>query len=267
MAGLSISRAWEESKAILDRDGRLFASVAFALIVFPQTIANLAIPSSPQDISAIAWWVFGMAVLIGFCAQIALNRLAVGPSTTVGSAIGRAIIRMPAFVAVALLWLVAMVIILIVVAMILGAAGLMAPPGVGQEPPMSMVALVFIITVFGYAILQLAIPVAAMETGGPLHLINRSWILGRKAYLRLLVFVMLNVVGLIVSHLAGQFVVGSAVSALLGPPAAGSFSALVISLIAAMIQAGFAVLFAVMLARIYVQLSGRGEVTVPISGT
>ena len=38
MRRLSISRAWEETKSVIARDGRLLVSVALALVVLPQTI-------------------------------------------------------------------------------------------------------------------------------------------------------------------------------------------------------------------------------------
>ena len=40
MSKLSLSRAWEETMAVLARDGRLFAAVALALFVLPGLIVN-----------------------------------------------------------------------------------------------------------------------------------------------------------------------------------------------------------------------------------
>jgi hypothetical protein len=40
MANLSISAAWDETKAILAHDGKLFASVALALIALPALVTG-----------------------------------------------------------------------------------------------------------------------------------------------------------------------------------------------------------------------------------
>jgi hypothetical protein len=76
-------------------------------------------------------------------------------------------------------------------------------------------------------------------------------------------------IGLIVVLLASQFALGAMIAAMLGPPEMGTLSGLLISFLAALIQAVFTVVFSVMLARIYVQLAGNGAVqpSVPSSGT
>ena len=38
MRALSLSQAWDDTKAIITRDGRLFASVALALVALPAVI-------------------------------------------------------------------------------------------------------------------------------------------------------------------------------------------------------------------------------------
>ena len=38
MGSLSISAAWDESRVILARDGKLLATLALALIVFPEAV-------------------------------------------------------------------------------------------------------------------------------------------------------------------------------------------------------------------------------------
>ena len=53
MQALSISRAWEESRALLLRDGKLYAAVALALISLPTAVAALV---NPSGISRRRWW-------------------------------------------------------------------------------------------------------------------------------------------------------------------------------------------------------------------
>ena len=48
MAKLSISRAWDESRGVLGRDGALLATVAVALLVLPGIVSDLVSPEAPQ---------------------------------------------------------------------------------------------------------------------------------------------------------------------------------------------------------------------------
>lgn len=269
MKRLSLSQAWDESRTVLVRDGRLLASVALALVVLPQTVIGLVAPSSGGEPSAITFGLLAITGLIGMIAQIAMNRLAIGPSITVGGAIMRGFSRMPALLGSFLLLMVALFILLIPIVLLLGVAGLIAEPGAANAAPPGLLLIIVLLAALGYAIFQLAIPVAAAESGGSIHLLTRSWHLSRGSYLRLLAFVVLLFVSLVVVVIAGQFGLGSMIAVALGPPEALSLAALVISLVVALIQAVFTIIFAVMLARIYVQLAGSGEaqISVPSSGT
>ena len=42
-AKLSLSRAWDETRDVLRRDGRLIAIVALAMLVFPGTVQELSL--------------------------------------------------------------------------------------------------------------------------------------------------------------------------------------------------------------------------------
>ena len=268
MKKLSLSQAWDESRMVLARDGKLFASVALALVVLPQTVIGLFVPRSSAEPTPIVFALLLLTLVIGFVAQIALNRLAIGPSTTVGSAIGRGVVRMPALIASFVLITIVLFLLLVVFALLLGAVGMISSPAAGQQPPASVLILIILFAAITYAIFQLTIPVAAAENGGPIRLMTRSWALARGNYLRLLGFVVLVFVGLIFVLLAGQFGLGSMIAVAFGPPEPGNVSALIISLVVALIQAAFTVIFAVMLARIYLQLAGAGEAqaSVPSSG-
>jgi len=269
VAKLSISQAWEETKGVLARDGKLLGSVALALIVLPQTVGGLFAPRNPAEAPGYVWAILLVATIIGFAAQVALNRLAIGPSTSVGAAVGRGFARVPVLLGTMLMVIVALFLLLLLIAIVLSAFGLIVAPSSGNEPPLGVMLLLVLVTLLTFAIIQLAVPVAAIEDGGSLHLIARSWALGRGHYWRLLAFVTAVLLCLVVVLLTGQIVFGSAIAALFGPPTAGSLGALLSSLVLALIQASFSVVSAVMLARIYVQLAnGRGiQASVPSSGT
>jgi len=268
MNKLSLSRAWDETRKVLAHDGRLFASVALALVVLPQTVIGLVAPRSAGEASSLTAALLAFTILIGLIAQIALNRLAVGPSTTVGAAIGRGVRRMPALLGASVILLVGLFILLIPIVILLGALGLVAEPDRAHEAPASLLVLILLVVALCYGVFQLTIPVAAAEDGGSLRLMTRSWHLARGNYGRLVAFVFIVFIGLLVVLLAGQFGLGSIITVALGQPDALSLSALVISLVVAPIQAVFTVIFAVMLARIYVQLSGSAPAQsgVPRSG-
>jgi len=269
MPKLSLSKAWEETVRVLSRDGRLFLAVALALVVLPQTVVGLIAPMSGSEPSALSYILLAVLLVLGIIAQLALIRLAIGPSTTVGSAIGRAILRTPVWIGAAALFVACLFIILIPLVLVLSALGVTVASGPAHEASASVVALILLVAILSYGVFQLAAPVAVAEDGGSIHLITRSWHLSRGAYWRLLAFVLLVFFGLILVALAGQFGLGSLIQMAFGPPDALSLSALVISLIVSIVQAVFTVIFAVMLARIYVQIaaSGEGQASVPKSGT
>lgn len=269
MSGLSISAAWDETRAILGRDGRLFAAVALALIVLPQIALDSLAPQFGGAGALVGQCLLLVVVIIGFAAQIALNRLAIGPSVTVQGAIARGFTRLLPLLGTLLLITLALTIVIVLVSVVLATAGVMRSAAIASSPPVGLTAAALVATALVSAIVQLSIPVAAAESGGSIRLLRRSWELARKHYLRLLAFVLIVFLGIVLVLLAGQFVFGSLIALALGPPRAGSVSGLVLGLIVAVIQAGFTVVGAVMLARIYLQLAGRGDVQagVPSSGT
>ena len=92
MAKLSISQAWDESRAVLARDGKLIGAVALALFVLPGIVLDLFMPEAPagQFPPAGPWMaVAAVAILMSLVGQLAIIRLAMGPHLTVGEAITR----------------------------------------------------------------------------------------------------------------------------------------------------------------------------------
>ena len=269
MSSLSISAAWDEARAILASDGKLIASVALALIVFPETVfAVIGAPAGPEasGLSLISYFV---VILLGCVAQIAINRLAIGSGVTVGSAIGTGFRRLPSVAVAGILTALAVLAIAIVLVLVLGLTHLMAVPAAGQPPPPSLLLLLMVIIAGFFAIFQLVFPVAAVESGNPFRLISRAWSLSRGHYLRLLGFVVTIFAALVLIVLAIQLVLGSAIVLALGKPDPGSVSALVFGVVSGLAQAGFTIILAVMVARIYLQLNGGdgAQVSVPSSGT
>ena len=259
MSSLSISAAWDETRVILARDGKLLAAVALALIVFPEIVfAVIGAPVGPQS-SGLSWLTYLVVILLGAAAQIALNRLAIGPAVTVGSAIATGFRRLGSVAVVGLLMSIAIVAVAVVLLLILGATGLVTIPSPGQAPPPSLLVMLIAVVILAFAVFQLVFPLAAVETGNPFRLIARAWALARHNYLRLLGFIAILFIGLMLIVLAVQLGFGSIIVILLGKPNPGSLSALALGIVAGIVQAGFTIVTAVMIARIYLQLAGRDD--------
>jgi hypothetical protein len=266
MRALSISAAWEEVRAILIRDGRLYVSVALALIALPSAINTLLNPSGGMNAANAPAWIVAVtlvASLIALSGQLALIRLALGPSTTVGSAIGHGLRRMPIYLLSIILMVIALFVLLIPLGILLALLGM---PITGtamkvQVTPATSIAflLFFLIVVFFAVRLILSAPVASAENTGPIAILRRSWTLTSGHWWSLFGFLLLFVVGAIVVLIAVGSAVGVAVRLTLGPLDPMSAPALVFALVEALVSAAVSALFALMLARIYVQLAGDAE--------
>lgn len=262
MTSLSISKAWEETKADMAKDGRLFARISIALIGFPTMISTLVAPGGLRSDTGQPLWVdlvtlfFMLAALVG---QLALVRLALRPPMTVGQAIGHGARRMPVYL-VAMIALI-FVLLLVAVPIVLVASALGVPLDTGMTevtPGVWVAAMAMIVAIMFMAVRMLmTTPVACAEHIGPLRIIARSWQLTSGHWLQLLGFlagvllaaaVLLSVVGIIT---------GTIVTIALGPIDPMSASALVVGIVQGAFNAAFSAFFAVMLARIYVQLSGH----------
>jgi membrane-anchored glycerophosphoryl diester phosphodiesterase (GDPDase) len=151
------------------------------------------------------------------------------------------------------------------------AAGMVTVPVEGQQPPPSFAVLALIV-VFGTLLIgvkfALMIPISATEQLGPIDILKRSWRLTSGNYLRLLGFLALMIFAAIVLLIAAQAVGLIAGQAIGGKVAPLTLGALVLSLFQAVASTVMTTLLTVMLARLYVQLSGRGDAhpSVPSSG-
>jgi hypothetical protein len=273
MAGLSISRAWDETKTIVARDGKLFVSVALALVALPAAVSGLLSPKGMNDASSPLWvdLIILIGSLVALAGQLALIRLALGPSVTVGGAIGHGVRRMPIYLLSAILILIGLIILAIPFGAALAALGVpIEERSVPMTPAVVLTVILYLAVVFIFGVRMLmSAPAASAEPIGPVAIIKRSWELTRGHWWQLFGFVLILFVGAIVVLVAVNAAVGVVVGLFLGPIEPMSASALLVALVNALVNTAVTVLFAVMLARIYVQLSGRGEAqaSVPTSGT
>jgi hypothetical protein len=264
-SSLSISRAWDETREIFRRDGGLLVSVALALIVLPEVIVGII---SPPQATVNADAPAGMQLLrfavalISLIGQLALIRLALGPSTTVGAAIGHGARRFLSALGAVVLLIVGLGVLAVPLIIILTLA-----LGVDLEhlsgPPTGPVALMFVIIAIAALLISvrftLVSPVASAETIGPVNIIKRSWQLTAGHYWRLLGFIALLLVATLVLMIAAG-VVGGLLARMFSPQIEPmSIGALILSSFAGAAQGAFSILASVMLARVYAQVAGQSE--------
>lgn len=273
MAGLSISRAWEETRRVLAHDGRLVASVALAMIAFPAALSALVNPRAMSD-SATPMWIDVLVLLcslVVLSGQLALIRLALAPSITVGAAIAHGFRRMPIYLLAAILVGMAMLIAAIPFFLVLVLSGVsLAGADLMRSPVFLLLSGLYLIVLFFVGVrMIMSSPAASAEPIGPIEIIRRSWHLTHGHGWALFGFLVLFFVGAAVLLIAVSSALGSVVTLLLGPVEPMSLSALLVALADAIVQAIVTSLLAIMLARIYAQLSGGGggRVSVPRSGT
>jgi hypothetical protein len=273
MRGLSISAAWEETREILARDGGLLTTVALALIALPTTINTLINPAG-VNVGSTPLWAIGVALvayLTALAGQLALITLVIGRSITVGGAIAHGARRLPIYVAAVLVIVVALLLVLLAMGLILGGLGVHVDRQVtAQMNPASLVAgLVFLaIFVFLFVRMVLSAPIASAEMVGPIGVLRRSWDLTSGHWWVLFAFLLIFFIGAGIVVLAVGSAAGVAIGFTIGKIQPMSAAALLLALIDALVSAAVTTFLAVMLARIYLQLSGRADaaVTVPSSG-
>jgi len=274
MASLSVSRAWDETKGLIAADGKLFTIVAAALLLLPQAVVAAVAP--PQELSGVApdRWLTLLALIayiLGIIGQIAIIRLSQVHGTSVGEAISHGVRRVLPVIGAMIILGIAIFIVAVPLMLLIGGAGALEAAEAGAAPP-ALVTAVLLIVVLAVLIgpkFLMMMPVATAEPGWSIHILKRSWLLSNGHYFRLLGFTLLIVVAAIVIVLAVQVVVGTILLAAFDQLEPLSLGALLYALLFGAVQAGFAVVLSIMVARIYVQLSGHdtAHASVPSSGS
>ena len=258
MSKVSLSRAWDETRAFLTAERRIVAAVALALIALPAAVVSILAPqetaSGATDLGmGLPVLLLALVTMIG---QLAIARLALGFEGPVGGAIALAFRRLPILFAAVLLVVFPFVVALMA---IFAGAGIdpEAPAGATAARPAVTLLMIPVVAAFIWAAVRmmLATPAAADQTGGPIHLLKTSFHLTRGNFWRLFAFVLLIGIAFFAVVIAVQAVVGGLFLALLGPRDPMSLTALLLGLIEGILQAAFATLYVAMLSRVYRQLA------------
>ena len=272
MAKLSISKAWDDTREILARNGKLLSTVAAAMILLPQVVLGVVTGQGPDAIKPglTVGILILIAGIIGVVGQLAIAQLALGSKVSVGESIGHGLRRTPAFIGALLVILAGVVVFFVVAGAILIAFG--AIDGTVTRPPprdVVIILLVLLIPMLFIAVRLLpTVPVATAEAQGPLGILTRSWALTRGHFARLLGFILIFLVAVLITAAAVGAVGGGLTTLLFGSTEPFTLGALVIALLMGLLQAALILVYVVMLARIYAQLAGDGtvEASVPTTG-
>jgi hypothetical protein len=266
MSDLSISKAWDESREIGKRDGRLLAILALAFIGLPSLISTVFMPDQAaglEDRSGGESLAILVAAIIALLGQLAIARMSLAPPTSVADAIRHGLRRLLPQIGAAVLAfcvLLGLCLPLVVLAMAMGVAGEATTPA--ALPALVLVGLLVTVAAVLFVAVRLMMmtPVAAAENVGPVAILARSWDLTRGHFWRLLGFLLMMVAALAVVSLAAAAVVGTVVIMLFGAVEPMSMAALMLGLAQGLLTALFTVVFVLMVMRIYVQLSGNSSI-------
>jgi hypothetical protein len=263
MPKLSLSQAWDETRAVLARDGRLFLAVALALFVLPGLILSVSVPvPQPGRLPAPGPWIIIVLVafLIWTVGQLAVIRLAIGPHVSVGEAIVQGAKRLAGYLFAWLMWFVPIIVV--------GSALSAIIESHWTHPSVAASFGLILLVVLGFFLVVrfvLASPVAIAERAGPVAILQRSWALSSGNWWRLFVFLLLFWVGAFCLLWAVESVVGLGVQMVTGDIGPLSLGGLLVAIVRQLVSAFLTVNFFVFLARIYTQrLSAQSGV--PRSG-
>ena len=264
VAKLSISEAWEESRAVLARDGKLIGTVALALFVLPGTILDLVMPEAPvgQFPPAGPWMaVAAVAILISLVGQLAIIRLAMGPHVSVGEAITHGARRLLPYVAAVLIWALPL---MVVIALLYSAAGADPEnPSAGVALGLLAVALLGIYLAVRFLMMS---AVASAEAIGPAAILRRSWDISGGNWWRLFGFLLTFAIGAVALLWAIGTVAGLVFQLAFGSIERFSAGGLLVVIVAQAVSALVSMIFFVMLARLYTQSNRVPHPSVPSSG-
>ena len=269
MVKLSLSRAWDEAKAVIRTESRLIAAVALAFFVLPQIVLWASMPETPVDqLPPPGPWIAVLLIvlLVSLLAQLALTRMSMEPHISVGEAVGHGARRLLPLFGALLLWTIPMT---IVGAILYSFAALNPSNSMGIALTALVLLCVLTIAAVYLAVRFMLTPaVAAAENGNPLQLLRRSFEVTRGNWWRLFAFLIVFALAAGVLIKVAELVTGLIAVGLTGDTGRLTIGGLVVAIVVQLVSALVSVTFVVMLARIYLQLAGRESlaVGVPKSG-
>jgi hypothetical protein len=250
MRQLPISEAWNETVAFVGRESGLLFPVAFALIALPNIIFQYAMPPMVPDqpIQPQLWMLlaipFFVLTLLG---TLTLSIMALRGGTSVGEALAIAARRLlPVLAAAILLGVVGGAltsVLLIPIRLVTG----------GNLPLAIALALPLVIAIFVWLGVRMIFvnPVGAIEQGGPIEILRRSWALTRGHFGRLFafLFVLLLVAGIV--SIAVSAIFGIVITLTIGRPDQNDLALLLLLLLSGLVNTVISVYLTVVVAKLY----------------
>lgn len=262
---LSVSKAWEETAAFVERETRLLVPLALALLFLPSVIVGMAAPlrTNGDQEAGIYVVLLVLQLLIGLAGQLAISRLALGHREQLGDSIRHGLRRLPALVGATAIAVFPLSLltgaVLTMVRAISPGGTVTASPGVALVLLVVLTALLVALVIVGVRCL-LNNAIASVEPGGPVRILKRGFAMTKGSAWRLLGAALLFLIGGFVAIFALSSIVGLLVTFLLGRPEPWSVAALLLALVGAAAQAALATVFSVFFARLYAQRAAASGV-------
>lgn len=261
MPALSISSAWDATHQFVRREAALLLPVSLAFIGLPGVVIDLARPTMVpgQAVEPGGWMLAIVAAWFSLIyGSLVLSTLALSSEMSVRDALAHAARRLTSAIGVMLLVGFIAVIALTPVAAVLpgGAAGAPAAIPLPISLYLMAVSIAFIVASIRFLLFNV---VLVGEDAKAIASLKRSWALTRGHFLRLLGCMLVFILATLVIGVALSTAIGSVfliIGKALGDEALGH---LLISILAAAINAVLSTYLWVMLAMIYRQLGGASR--------
>jgi len=264
MTKLSLTTAWNETVAFVKREARLLLPIALLLNALPMAVATASVPELRQGGTAQGglWLLLvPLAAFVGTIGHVAISYLALRPGRTVGEALARGLKRflpiLGLYLLVGLALGIAMTLILVLVTLLFGVDTSAPRPEQLAGVAVLGIALVLPLMLFAATRLMFVTTVAAVEEGGPIAILRRTWALTGPVFWTLLGFLILSGILALVINIVAQTILGIPILIVSGPPRPGSLSGVVVLLLGALVSTVVTVFLTTMTARIYAQLAPR----------
>ncbi len=259
--GISIGKAWDETRAILSRDGKLILTVGAALLLLPTALIALVSPQAvgnePVNPGTAGTIVQILGFLVSQAGVLALVALALRPHSSVGDSVRTGFARLLPTLGAFLIYLLPMIFLLGIIfgAMVGGETPEAMAANLANAGGGAMFAILLWLLLFVYLGVRflLANPVAVAETANPITILRRSWHLSRGITLKLFLFMLLWGVLLLTASMATTAVTGIVIGLIFGAPEPFSVAALLSGLFAGAVNMAVVTIYALMIARIYAQ--------------
>lgn len=263
---VSISRAWDETRDFLVRERKLVIPILLTFVLLPTVAFRLFTPplGSAEAASPAALLLIYLVLFVELVGGMTLIILASGGQGSLGQTISHALRRsLTAVGAFILFGLLLLPVIVLFAFLAVPGGGLPTNPAV--IPPQFAAAVLggIVVAMLLFFRIALFLPAAALEKVGPWRAIKRGWQLGRGIGGKLIATFFALFAASFVMSLAVQWVFGAIAQLGLSGDAGLTPGSLLVAAAVGLVAAAFLAIQSVMSARIYAQVAGAPNLSVP----